>query len=241
MDLHFPRQLQQQFEQAIIDGQFAQGQSVTSEQLAEQFAAPGAEMLTVLRAAHRKGIVRERATDFEILTLIPPRFDSLFQHTARAGLNPSSGMRAVTIEPMPEAIAAKLAVPMGSPAYRLERTRNVNDEPVANQVNYIPYEICPGLEEDDVSHYSFQKLLEEKYHAVFSDLKEETRIAPATNQDCEILGLPTDAQVIVVERLTFSITQCPVVWADIHIRLDRYAYVEKLWPRAAALLQQQKS
>jgi len=29
----------------------------------------------------------------------------------------------------------------------------------------------------------------------------------------------------------------PLVWADIHIRIDRYHYVKDLWPQAAALLQ----
>ena len=47
----------------------------------------------------------------------------------------------------------------------------------------LPFEICPGLENDDVSRYSFQKLLEEKYLAYTAEFKETFSIEPADEQD----------------------------------------------------------
>jgi GntR family transcriptional regulator len=238
MNVTFPVQLQQQIEAAIIEGKLIKGQFVTVDELATVWRATPDEVRQVLLAEYRKGLVNVHGEDFEIIGIVGPTLDSLFQHTSKAGMKPASDVRAAVVVPCPEIAAAKIEVPIGAPVYRLERTRIVNDEVLANQVNYIPFEVCPGLEHDDISQYSFQKLLEGKYHTVIPEIKEEVYIAPGSDKDLEILGLPTGAQVLVVERLSFSATHRPVVWADIHIRTDRYHYVERLWPSAARLLQE---
>lgn len=238
MDITFPVQLQQQVEQTIVGGKHSKGQIVTCEELAAQFQSSLEEMRQVLTTEYRKGLVNRHGDDFEVIGTVGPTLDSLFQHTAKSGLKPSSDVRAAVVVPCPEIAATKLDLPVGAPVYRLERTRIVDDQVLANQVNYIPFEVCPGLEHDDILHTSFQKLLEGKYHTVIPEIKEDIRIVPGSEKDLEILGLPAGAHVLVVERLSFSANHVPVVWADIHIRTDRYHYVEKLWPSAARLLQE---
>ncbi len=234
----FPIQLQQQVEQAILEGKLVQGQEVTCDELATVWQTPPDQMRQVLLAEYRKGLVNRHGDDYEIVGIVGPTLDSLFQYTAKSGLKPSSDVRAAIVVPCPEIAAAKIEVLVGAPVYRLERTRIVDDQVLANQVNYIPFEVCPGLEHDDISHTSFQKLLEGKYHTVIPEIKEDIRIVPGSEKDLEILGLQAGAQVLVVERLSFSANHVPVVWADIHIRTDRFHYVEKLWPSAAKLLQE---
>ncbi len=235
---NYPRDLQQRFEEAIVNGRIPSGFRATAEQFAADFATPLAEMTRVLRAAYRKGLVQPVGDEFEVLDLLQPRVQSLFQHTSRAGLAPSSNIRRVIVEPAAAPVAHRLGVDVGAPVYRLERTRIVNEEVIANQVNFIPYEVCPGLESDDLTHYSFQMLLEGKYHAVVADIREEVALQEADDKDQAILGLQPNAQVLVVQRLSLSRTEQPLVWADIHIRPDRYSYVASLWPQAARLLDQ---
>jgi GntR family transcriptional regulator len=127
-------------------------------------------------------------------------------------------------------------VSRSDPVYLLERKRIVNGYALANQSNYIPYEICPGLEDDDLSRHSFQKLLEEKYHTFVAEAEETARLAVASDRDAEALGLSPGDQVLIVERLSLTITRMPVVWADIHVRTDRFEIVASLWPEAASLL-----
>jgi hypothetical protein len=240
LDIHFPIELQRQIEAAIVEGKLVKGQFVTVDELATVWPASPDEIRQVLLAEYRKGLVNVHGDDFEIFGIVGPTLDSLFQHTSKAGMKPTSNVRAAVVVPCPEIAAAKIDVPVGAPVYRLERTRIVNDEVLANQVNYIPFEVCPDLEHDDISQYSFQKLLEGKYHTVIPEIKEEVYLMPGSDKDLEILGLPSGAQVLVVERLSFGATHRPVVWAAIHIRTDRYHYVEKLWPSAAKLLDQRQ-
>ena len=236
MEINFPRNLQRQFEQAIVANKYAAGEIFTVQRLARQFNVSAEQMLQVLQVEQRKGLVVEQADgSFKILELAPPR-DSVFSHTQKLGFKPTSKVREVEVEPASIPVAQKLNLQVEAPVYRFVRTRYVNGEALANQTNYIPFEICPELENDDVSHYSFQKLLEEKYLTFTAELEESFELVPANAQDMDILNLPPASSVLLVQRISLSATGYPLVWSNIRIRPDRYQYVSKLWPSAAEVL-----
>jgi GntR family transcriptional regulator len=185
--------------------------------------------------------VEAKTDDFRILGLVSTTMESVFTHTAKAGLKPTSLVRAVEVEPATPEVAEKLAVEVGSPVFRYVRTRNVDGQALANQTNYIPFEVCPGLEHDDVFRFSFQKLLETKYFAVLSEMQEWFRLTPASHEDREILNLPPGSSVLIIERIALGATAWPLVWANLRIHPDRYEYVSALWPQAAHLLKDRDS
>jgi GntR family transcriptional regulator len=237
----FPIELQRQFEEAVAAGEYAAGQAVTPSEVAARFGALPQEAIRVLAVAYRKGLVDRAAGGAGgarvVLGLPQTTMDSVFTHTAKAGLTPTSLVRDVEMEAAAGRVAERLRVADGSPVYRYVRTRYVDGRPLANQINYMPAEVCPGLEHDDVSRCSFQKLLEGKYHAVLMTMDERYELAPATDEDCQILELTgSGATVLVIDRVALSATRWPLVWANIRIRPDRYSYVAALWPEAAHLL-----
>jgi GntR family transcriptional regulator len=239
LNVEFPIELQRRVEQAIAAGELERGRVWTPGDLAERFQAPTGGIQRVLHAALRKGLLAEADDERDavrVLGLPTTRFASVFTHTASSGLKPRSEVRDVEVEPATPLVAGKLRVEAGSPVYRYVRTRWVNEEALANQTNYMPFDICPGLEDDDVTRYSFQKLLEEKYHAVLVEMEEDYRQVAATEEDRAVLGLPEGSLVLIVDRIALSATRWPLVWADIRIRPDRFEYVAALWPQAAALL-----
>jgi GntR family transcriptional regulator len=237
LDIEFPTELQQRVERAIVAGDLARGQVWALDELTGRFQAATAEMIQVLQAARRKGLVVDaEGGAFRVLGLPTTKFASVFTHTAASGWKPRSEVREVEVEPASPLVAAKLRVEAGSLVYRYVRTRWVNEEALANQTNYMPLDVCPGLEREDVRRYSFQKLLEEKYHAVLVEMEEEYDMLPATVSDRETLSLPAEATVLVVDRIARSATRWPLVWAEIRIRPDRFDYVAALWPKAAELL-----
>ncbi|MCL7451682.1 MAG: UTRA domain-containing protein [Anaerolineae bacterium] len=237
MSIDYPTELQARFERRIVAGAYGRGQVIRVDHLAAQLKAPTDQVLRVLRTAQRKGLVADAAEgSVRVLGLPTTRFASVFTHTASSGLNPRSEVRQVEVERATLTVAERLRVDVGSPVYRYVRTRWVNEEALANQTNYMPFQVCPGLEHDDVRRYSFQKLLEEKYAAVLVEMVEETRLAAASVQDQAVLGLAQGANVLVVDRIALSATGWPLVWAEIRIRPDRFEYVAALWPEGAKLL-----
>jgi GntR family transcriptional regulator len=236
----YPKELQSRFEEAVVQGRYTRGDVLPLGDLAADFQAPVDQMRLVALTAHRKGLLGRSGAEtgtFQVLGLPKTKFASVFTHTAQAGFKPTSLVRKVVVEPASPQVADRLRVTAGSPVYRYVRTRNVDGQPLANQTNFMPFAVCPGLEHDDVSRYSFQRLLEEKYFSVLVEMQEDHSLIPSTGQDREVLHLPLGASVLVVDRIALSATNWPLVWATIRIRPDRYRYVAALWPQAAQLLE----
>lgn len=234
----YPDKLQQSVEADIASGVLAVGQALDVSGLCGRYGTDGAEIDRVLGAAHRKGLVDKDSTGaYRVKGAFKAAIQSVFQHAAKSGLSPKSVVRAVEVVPASADVSRKLDVALGEPVFLQVRTRLVNGEVIANQNNYIPIEVCPGLETVDLSRTSFQETLEGRFHAVVAEIEEHFELRPGNAEDREILGLEAGANVLVVQRLSLSSNRRPLVWADIHVRTDRYHYVKQLWPRAAALLE----
>jgi DNA-binding GntR family transcriptional regulator len=234
----YPQELQQALEQDIASGVLAKGRRIGVSDLQSRYPAAPADLERVLAAALRKGLVEAGSPGtVDIRGKGASAIQSVFQHAAKSGLSPKSVVRAVEVVPASAEVAQRLRVAEQQPVFRQTRTRVVNGEVIANQNNYIPIEVCPGLETVDLSRTSFQETLEGRFHAVVARIEEKFEIRPGNQEDLDILGLPAGADVLVVERLSLSSSALPLVWADIHVRTDRYHYVRELWPEAAHLLQ----
>lgn len=241
-DYTFPRALQEQFEGDIVKGILMKGLIVSFTDLQNRYHADSADLNRVISGTIRKGLLIQNMTDnqFYVLGKSQPTVISVFQHAAKSGLTPQSIVRAVVVKFASAFVAQKLKIKMGEPMFQQTRTRMVNNEVIANQNNYIPIEVCPGLEIVDLSRTSFQTTLEGQFNAVVADIEEYFEISPGSEEDADILGVERGSEVLIVQRLSLSPSGLPLVWADIHIRPDRYHYVKELWPEAAALLDQKR-
>ena len=236
---NFPAILQNELEKMILGGRLPAGEILHLNSISQQMNADPAEMKMVLSAAFRKGLVdQNKDGSYTALTPANPSIESVFQHTARMGFKPTTVVRNVQMVASSAEIAQRLKVTPGNLVYVQVRSRLVEDRVLANQHNYLPVEVCPGLESKDLSHRSFQETLEQDYHAIVAEVEETCRVAPANQNDQQILDLSEKDDVVIVERLSLSATRQPLVWADIHVRIDRIDYVAALWPNAARLIKE---
>ena len=138
------------------------GSTVSFEELQQRYQANLENLDRVIKSSTRKGLLYRSMTEntFTILGKSQPSIISVFQHAAKTGMAPKSIVRAVTVIPASEFVAQKLEISAGDPVFQQTRTRLVNGEIIANQNNYIPIEVCPSLETVDLSHTSFQTVLE---------------------------------------------------------------------------------
>jgi len=241
-EYNFPKVLQEQIEGDIVMGFYLKGQIVSIEALQNRYQANTEELKRVINSSVRKGLLSRNFTEnqFSVLGKSRATVISVFQHAAKSGLTPRSVVRAVVVIPANKFVAKKLNINVDEPVYKQTRTRVINDQVIANQNNYIPIEVCPGLESIDLSHTSFQTILEGQFNAVVADIEESFAIQPGNEEDNNILGIEHGADVLIVQRLSLSPSRFPIVWADIHVRIDRYDYVKELWPEAAMLLEKTK-
>ena len=234
---NFPAKLQRSFEADILEGVLTRNQSFSLESLGTRYHANQVDLSKVLAAAYRKGLIGTNPDGSIVIRgKDQPSIISVFQHAAKSGLKPTSIVRTVEITEASNCVAQILKITEGEPVFLQSRTRLVNGEVIANQKNYIPIEVCPGLETVDLSQTSFQETLDKRFNAVVTNIEEFFEIRPGDIDDIAVLGLETGTNILVVQRLSISSSRLPLVWADIHIRTDRYHYVKALWPEAVALL-----
>lgn len=233
----YPAAFQTQVERDIASGKMRAGERLTVSKLAKRYNVPVENAADILPTLLRKGLVEKIGQKaFSVFGLPNAEIESVFQYAQKSNLKPRTIVRAVTIISADMQIADMLSVLEGAPVYQQVRTRLVDEHVLANQYNFIPFAICPGLEDVDLSRRSFQVTLEEDYHTVVHHIEETYALGAPARDDAEVLNLKDDKKVLVVQRMSYSVSDMPLVFADIHVNPAMFHYVENLWPEAAKLV-----
>ena len=87
----------------------------------------------------------------------------LYEDVAARGAHLRSEVRRLEVVPADEQIATQLQLQLGAPVLVLERLRFVDAEPWVLVTTYLPYDIAPGLLDDDLTDQSLYALLETRY------------------------------------------------------------------------------
>ncbi len=123
----------------------------------------------------------------------------------------------------PDHVARDLELPPGAPVYELVRLRIVQNEPLSLQVAYLPAELCPRLEENDLTH-SLYRLLETRYGLKLWTADGILRARCATPVEAQWLEISEAMPVIYMERVTYAVTGAPVEYLEAAWRGDRYDF-----------------
>lgn len=224
-----------------MEGELSVAESVRLADMMVHYGAAKADMQAVLNAAVRKGLLQAPEGDqYAVLGLPEPQVKSVFQHAEQSGYKPTSIVRSLTLEEANPAALDKLSLPTGSMVWHQVRTRLVNEQPIANQHNFIPRDICPDLASVDLSRASFQTTLETRFNTVIASIEETFALGAATAEDAEVLMVEEEVTLLLVERMSFSVTNMPLVWANIRVNPAQYSVVSGLWPAAQTTLDQLK-
>lgn len=131
----------------------------------------------------------------------------------------------VSLEQIPSAsyVARAVEVPDGTRVYKLCRLRLVDDEPLSLQTAYLPFEMCPNLEENDLTS-SLYGLLETRYGMRLWTGKETLRARCATPYEADLLRIKEDAPVMYMERTTYAANGVAVEYLEAVWRGDRYDF-----------------
>jgi GntR family transcriptional regulator len=133
--------------------------------------------------------------------------------------------RIVSAEQVPSApyVAHALELSEGTLVYELCRLRLVDGEPLSLQTAYLPFEMCPKLEENDLTS-SLYGLLETHYGLRLWTGKEILRARCATPYEAELLRIKEDMPVMYMERTTYAADGVAVEYLEAVWRGDRYDF-----------------
>lgn len=120
--------------------------------------------------------------------------------------------------------AEKLAVPLGTPLYYVERIKSVDHEPVGWGRIWVKKDRFPGLLEQEQLAGSVYEVLENVYNVELTRAVEVVEALGADEKLAGLLKIPVGDPLLKVNRVSYEATGEPVEISRIISRADMYAY-----------------
>ena len=129
---------------------------------------------------------------------------------ARRGLSVKARILEQALVPADERLASELGLNLGAPVVKLVRLRYVDEKPFDIATNYLPAQLFPGLEREDLSTASLYALMQSKYGIRFAHgvrLAEATLCSP---EEAKLLRIKTAVPLLVIHSTMYDVNDRPV-------------------------------
>jgi GntR family transcriptional regulator len=128
----------------------------------------------------------------------------LYEDVAARGSHLRSDVRRLEVVPADQPIAGELELQPGAPVIVLERLRFVDDEPWVLVTTYLPYDVAPGLVEEDLSNQSLYALLETKYDVELTHGRRGVEAAVANGVLAKALAISVGDPVLLLRSTSYG-------------------------------------
>jgi len=119
------------------------------------------------------------------------------------GLEPVTRVLVQRKTPANKKVAEKLEIQPGAPVIEIERLRSVNDQPITLVTTYLPYELCPGLLQEDLTHQSLYRLLEDKYELMIVRGRRTIEAVAANEREAHLLQVQKNAPLVLLDSVSY--------------------------------------
>jgi GntR family transcriptional regulator len=192
----------------VESGQLKPGDMVDSER--ELARIHGVSLMTArhaLAGLEREGmVVRRRGAGTFVA---PPKihFNKLMSYTEQMsgrGLNVSSKVISLSVVNTEHEVAARLALPSGSPLVKLERLRMGGSEPFAIETCYLSAVDFPNLTRSRLDRVSLFSILEHNYGLEIGHADEEVDITTADPHSARVLNIAHGTPLLRIRQEIYS-------------------------------------
>lgn len=157
----------------------------------------------------------------------------LFEDVQARGSQLTSAVRRMEVVPADEMVAVDLQLDPGESVIRIERLRFVDGEPWVLVTTHLPYELAPGVLDEDLSNSSLYALLEQKYSVELVRGQRSVEAAVANADIAGSLGIAEGDPVLVLRSVVHGRDR-PVETFVAYHRGDRSRFEVSLSRNSAA-------
>ena len=140
---------------------------------------------------------------------------------ARRGLSVKVRILEQVLVAADERIAAELNLNLGAPVVKLVRLRYVNDQPFDIATNYLPAQLFPELEREDMVTASLYALMRSKYGIQLDHGVRLAEAAPCSPEEAKLLRINTSVPLLVIQSTMYDVDNRPVEYGVAKQRGDR--------------------
>jgi GntR family transcriptional regulator len=125
------------------------------------------------------------------------------------------------ILPENKKIADYLEIESGTLVYEITRLRYVNGEPILFVTTYLPFELCPQLEDTDISDRSLYAFLEEKCSIFIAYGRRFIEAVLANETEARLLEINIGVPLILLNSVSYLEEGTPIEYYHALHRGDR--------------------
>ena len=214
----------------IESGKLAPGDRVLSErEIMDSFEVSRNTALQAIDELQRNGLVSRIqgkgtfVTEHKVSYGLQ-RLSSFTEEMQRKGVTPSAKVLSLRLEHPTQLLCNRLKLHEEDWAFRLERLRLGDGQPMAHQVSYIPAYLVQGLDQYDFSTQSLFEVLEQNFNLRLS--WQEQIISPviARSDEAELLSIPLGMPLLVADGVAYLEDDTPIESKRIVYRSDLYEF-----------------
>ena len=146
------------------------------------------------------------------------------KEVARQGGNVTSLVLEQSVRTASEAECSFLGLNSGNKIFRIVRLRQAWDMPLLLETSNIPYSICPGLIDFDLSARSLYAILEEEYDIMLLKADQFFEASIATQYQAELFAIEPGTPMILFDGVTYSTDDIPVEYCHAVYRGDKFQF-----------------
>lgn len=224
------RQLKDALRLRVQAGEWQAGQRVPSEtELAQTLGIARGTVRTAITELVHDGLLERRQGDgtYVVERSIEQKlmgFYSFARDAARRGVEITSDVVHWGTEPADRPMADKLAMAPGEEVRRVMRVRSMDGERVLIETCVLPLGLTQRLQEEDFTHGALYDALERFCRLVVTHAEETFEAVALGEREAQLLGMPSGAPALRVQRLAYTAENHPVEVRDSLLRADRCRY-----------------
>jgi DNA-binding GntR family transcriptional regulator len=227
-------QVAQQIEQAIERGDLGPGMRLENEiELADRFGLSRPTMRRAIQELVSKGLlVRKQGVGTQVVHGQVKRsveLTSLYDDLSRTNQKPTTQLLVFETAVVPDDVAVRLGVPIGSPAVHLERLRFAHDEPLALLRNWLPAGLARFTAADLEKGGLYARLRSGGVRICVATQRIGARAAGA--EEARLLAVKRGAPLLTMERTTYDDSGVAVEFGRHVYRSDSYSFETTLVQR----------
>jgi GntR family transcriptional regulator len=218
-------QLEQAIKKLIEAGDLKTGDAIpTEKELMEKCEISRATVRQAILQLVNDGYLRREKSKGTFVTSPPKKVRFL---ESMKGFSAEMELRSIPhysklleklVIPASEKIAAKLQIAPGAAVYYQKRLRFVNDRPFLIDDHYIPYQLCPGIEEKYKENMSLYRLLEKEYGLnLHHGRREFEPVRPSSKEEIELLEIYKTTVLMYIESVVYLEDNTPVDYFEAKI------------------------
>lgn len=223
-------QLKEIFTEKFANGEWKTGDILPNEmQLCQQYEVSRGPVRQALDQMVREGLLRRKQGKGTIV--LPPKIESslgaFFSFTTlirQRGMQPSVRLLAFDTVPAQGSIAQSLNLSPGADCFKIRRLRLANEEPLILETVYLPQSLGRSLTADEIMSGPLYEILTLHYGVVLQRAKQFFEPAIADDYEAQTLGIHKGASVLLIQNITYSVGDQPIVFSKAIMRGDKVRY-----------------